>query len=109
MEFRETVFEQDDTGGIGRHLKLIRKSGEIILELRGPQINEAIQLGLLDWQNLHYSMFQYAQMTLQGKEMTAVGDVCAGLCIEEGTIHSGNQHPMAEDLEFLSSCNIRWP
>jgi hypothetical protein len=57
VRFSETRLEREDN-----RLRLVDGGGAVLLELRGPEIDDAIRAGFVDPDNLHYSMFEYSRM-----------------------------------------------
>lgn len=55
--FSETRLEQE-----GNRLRLRGRADEILLELRGVEVDDAERAGFIDRNNLHFSMFEYARM-----------------------------------------------
>ena len=55
--FSETRLEREGNG-----LRLIGKADEVLLELRGFEIEDAVRAGFLDRNDFHFSMFEYARM-----------------------------------------------
>jgi hypothetical protein len=43
-------------------IRLLAGDDEVLLELRGHEIDAAIRAGFLDRDNVHYSMFEYARL-----------------------------------------------
>ena len=75
-------------------VKLLDSSGEVILELRGPEIANAVRRGLYDPADRHGSLYEFARM------------------IEDlGPEGPPDEDPPAEpdfDSDFLASIDIRW-
>jgi hypothetical protein len=46
-------------------LRLLDKAGNVLLKLRGTEIDDAIQAGFVDLGDCHSSMFDYARMRWQ--------------------------------------------
>lgn len=81
LELADTRLEH-----MGKRLRLVEQtSGQVLLELKGPEVLDAMRAGFLDHENLHFSMFEYATLR---RQPTAV--------MEHG------------DARFLATIGIRW-
>ncbi len=89
MRFIETKVEEKQ----GR-VMLVTQSGQVLLEMNQVQYESAVRAGLVDPQNLHYSLYEYARMI---RETPVVAS-------PSRTSPSGSQ----SDRAFLASCNISW-
>jgi hypothetical protein len=93
VRFAETRLEHD-----GNRVRLVGRADEVLLELRGHEIDEAVRAGFVDRDNYHFSMFEYAKIRALTPGMAAVS---------AGPRETG---PAGEafDREYLSRLNIRW-
>ncbi len=90
MRFIETKVEEKQ----GR-IMLLAQSGQVLLEMNQVQYESAVRAGLIDPQNLHYSLYEYARMIR-----------------ETSVVQSTSKEPpfrSHSDRDFLASCNISWP
>ena len=55
--FSETRLEQEHN-----HLRLVGQADEVILELKGHEIHDAVRAGFVDPANFHFSMFEFARI-----------------------------------------------
>ena len=76
--------------------RLLGQSRQVILELQGEEIEEAIRGGFLDPNNLHATMFVHARMLEDLR--THADDIPADPPRADGE----------SDTDFLSRLNIRW-
>jgi hypothetical protein len=90
VRFSETRLEEE-----GNRLRLIGKADEVLLEVKGHQIDEAVRAGFLDRSNFHFSMFEYARMRATLRPMAEL---------------STGGHPAKPDFDrsFLSNLKISW-
>jgi hypothetical protein len=69
IRFDDTTLQGDRTG-----LRLLDRSGKILLQLRAHEIEDAIRTGFIDPENYHYSMFEYFRMKRELGPMSAQTD-----------------------------------
>lgn len=93
-------------------LRLLDLEGNLILELLGSEIEEAIRAGFLDRNDLHFSMYAYARLRIDArpfrggpKEIAAAPDPVDSRSEPLPTI-PGMLDP--EDNALLASLGIRW-
>jgi hypothetical protein len=92
--FAETRLERE-----GNQLRLIGKAEEILLELRGTEIDDAVRAGFLDRDDFHFSMFEYARMRAILPALTPVAPSRASAA------RSNEPH---FDRSFLAGLKIAW-
>lgn len=93
VKFQDTILESDR-----RHIKLLDRSGRILLELKGQEVADAIRAGFIEESDLHYSMFEYSRMRLELA------------CVPKGPQGGPEDRKRSEpdDNNFLKALNIRW-
>lgn len=67
--FSETRLEQE-----GNCVCLRGRADEILLELRGVELDDAERAGFIDRNNLHFSMFEYARMRAMAPPIVPLPD-----------------------------------
>jgi hypothetical protein len=72
VRFSETTLEGDR-----EHLKLLDRSGKVLLELTRHEVDDAIRAGFIDANNYHYSMFEYARMRCELGSISRENDAAA--------------------------------
>ena len=92
--YSDTRLERD-----GKRLRLIGKADEVLLELRGHEIDEAVRAGFLDRNDFHFSMFEYARMR-------AVLPALSPVPVPRREY--GKQADPAYDRSFLADLKISW-
>lgn len=107
MKFRETQLVQDSGS-----LRLLDLEGNVLLELRGDEIEEAVRAGFLDTRDYHFSMYAYARLRKEykpfRKQAPAAGEsepVPVRVC---DPVPSVREELDREDNEFLASLGICW-
>jgi hypothetical protein len=92
IRFAETTLVEGQ-----RHLRLIDSSGQLLLEMKGHEIDEAIRAGFLDPSNFHFSMYEYARIRLE-----------TGLHSDSRDTKGSKRNPQQFDNHFLRNLNIAW-
>lgn len=95
--FSETRLEHE-----GNRVRLRGRADEILLELRGVEVDDAERAGFIDRNNLHYSMFEYARM--RATLPPVVPQSNGPRTTSNTTSKTSNDF----DRSFLSGLNICW-
>jgi hypothetical protein len=91
--FSETRLEHE-----GSCVRLRGRADEILLELRGLELDDAERAGFIDRNNLHFSMFEYARMR------TTLPPIVPQSTSPRTTSRTSNDF----DRSFLSDLRICW-
>jgi len=89
MRFIDTKVEEKED-----RVTLMTQSGHVLLEMTRLQYESAVRAGVIDPENLHYSLYEYARMIREGSSVAA------------GPSHQ--RRSSDPDRDFLASCNISW-
>jgi hypothetical protein len=90
--FSETRLEQDST-----RVRLRGRADEVLLELRGVELDDAERAGFIDRRNLHFSMFEYARMRATLPPV-----------VPQESPRGASAPSRAFDRDFLAGLNICW-
>lgn len=95
VRFSETQLERDRN-----RLRLVGRGGEVLLDLRGHEIDEAVRAGFLNRDDYHFSMFEYARIRAIPPPLIPVasGNVST----------SGTGEAAFDDRRFLAEMKISW-
>ncbi len=89
MRFIDTKVEEKED-----RVTLTTQSGHVLLEMTRLQYESAVRTGVIDPENLHYSLYEYARMIREGSNVAAA---------------ASQKLPSSDsDRDFLASCNISW-
>lgn len=91
--FSETRLERENN-----RLRLVSTTNEVLLELRGHEIDDAVRAGFLDRDNYHFSMFEYARIRA----------VLPPPPVSPGGHSASTSNDANFDRGFLSALNIHW-
>lgn len=107
MKFRETQLVQDSGS-----LRLLDLEGNILLELQGDEIDEAVRAGFLDTRDYHFSMYAYARLRKEYKPFRTrdsspdkAEPVPVRVC---EPVPAVREELDREDNEFLAGLGICW-